>query len=264
MRGDLGALSARYHRAFNDRDFDVWREVFDEDVELLIDGMSFRGVDAAVAYGVGVGSVNQFPGLYIASERVVAESDDTIITEIGLVAGDPASGHSRQTGTACEICRVRDGRIVSVRSYYMPEPADRADAVRVSARAEAGLVAEEQAALRRGATLVARGGSQDEVFAAVTQETGWLLSADTTSLMRFEPDDTVTLVAAWSARHADLPIGSSRPVDEQLRTMRETGRPWRWGPAALPLTGPFVEEARALGIRTIVGVPIVVDGRMWG
>ena len=86
MRGDLGALSARYHRAFNDRDFDVWREVFDEDVELLIDGMSFRGVDAAVAYGVE--SVSQFPGLYIAVERIVAESGDTIVTEIDLVTGD--------------------------------------------------------------------------------------------------------------------------------------------------------------------------------
>jgi GAF domain-containing protein len=259
---DLGLLCARYHRAFNDRDFDVWREVFDEDVELFIDGVSFRGVDAAVAYGIG--SVSQFPGLYIASDCIVAESEDTIVTEIRLVNGDPASGYSRQQGTACEICRVRDGRIVSCRSYYMPEPAGRADAVRVPSRAEAAVVAEEQAALRRVATLIARGVSQDELFAAVNQEIAWLVGADTTSLMRFEPEDTVTLVAAWSARHAGLPIGSSRAVDKALRSMRETGRPWRWGPADLPLTGPFVEEARALGIRTSVGVPIVVDGRMWG
>ncbi len=38
---DLGALVGRYHLAFNDRDFDVWREVFDKDVELLIDGPPF-------------------------------------------------------------------------------------------------------------------------------------------------------------------------------------------------------------------------------
>ena len=53
MQPGLGALSARYHRAFNERDFEVWREVLDEDVELDVDGMTFRGVDAAVAYGVG-------------------------------------------------------------------------------------------------------------------------------------------------------------------------------------------------------------------
>jgi hypothetical protein len=58
---DLGTLPARYHQAFNDREFDVWREVFDENVELVVDGMTFRGVDAAVAYGIG--SVTQFPGL---------------------------------------------------------------------------------------------------------------------------------------------------------------------------------------------------------
>jgi signal transduction histidine kinase/ketosteroid isomerase-like protein len=259
---DLGTLLARYHRAFNDRDFDVWREVFDEDVELLVDGVPFRGVDAAVAYGAG--SVSQFPGLYIASERIVAESGDTIVSEIGLVTGDPAGGHGRQQGMACEICRVRDGRIVSCRSYYMPGPAGRADTVRVPIRAEAVVVAEEQAALRRVATLVARGVAQEELFAAVTEETRWLVNAGSTSLLRFEPDDTVTLVAAWNARHLDLPIGSSRPVDEDLRSMRETGRPWRRGPAELPPTGTFVEEARALGMRTFLGVPIVVEGRMWG
>jgi GAF domain-containing protein/ketosteroid isomerase-like protein len=259
---DLAALCARHRRAFNDRDFDVWRELFDDDVELLVDGMQLHGVDAAVGYGVA--SVSQFPELFIASERIVAESDDTIVSEIRLVNGDPAGEHSRGQGSVCEIFQVRDGRIVSIRSYHMPEPADRADGVRVPARGEAGVVAEEQAALRRVATLVAHGVSQEELFAVVTRETGRLVSADSTSLMRFEPDDTVTLVAAWSARHADLPIGSGRPVDEALRSIRATGRPWRWGPAELPPTGPFVEEARALGLRSFVGVPIVVDGGMWG
>jgi signal transduction histidine kinase len=146
----------------------------------------------------------------------------------------------------------------------MAEPADRTDAVVVPSRAEAAVVAEEQAALRRVATLVVRGVSQETLFAAVTQEIGWLVGADPTALMRFEPDDTVTMVAAWSVRDVDFPIGSSRPVDEELRSMRETGRPWRRAPADLPSSGPFVEEARALGIRTAVGVPIVVDGRVWG
>jgi GAF domain-containing protein len=151
---------------------------------------------------------------------------------------------------------------VSIHSYYMPQPGGRADTV--PSRAEAAVMAEEQAALRRVAMLVARGVAQDELFAAVTQEMGWLLAADTTSLVRFEPDDTIMLVAAWSARLAELPIGSSRPVDEVLRSMRETGRPWWRDPADLPLTGWFVEEARALGLHTFVGVPIMVEGRVWG
>jgi signal transduction histidine kinase/ketosteroid isomerase-like protein len=262
VRTDFEALIARHRRAFNERDFDIWRELFDEDVELLIDGVPFRGVDAAVGYGIA--SAKQLPGLVVGSQRIVAATDDTIVREAQLVTTDHTGGRPRPQGTVCEIYGVRDGRIVSVRSYYMPEPADRADAVRVPIRAEAAVVAEEQVALRRVATLVARGVAQDELFAAVTQETGWLVAADTTAMMRFEPDDTITLVAAWSARHADLPIGSRRPMDKELRSMRESGRPRRWGPADLPPTGPFTDEACGHGMRTFAGVPIMVDGRMWG
>jgi signal transduction histidine kinase len=159
---------------------------------------------------------------------------------------------------------VRDGRIVSARSYYMAESGVQEDAVRVPLRAEAAVVAEERTALRRVATLVARGVSQDRLFAAVTEEIGWLVAADATSLLRFESDDTVRLVAAWSAQPADLPVGASSPVDDVLRWMRETGRSWRRGAADLPSAGTFVEEARVLGLRTFVGVPVVVDGRVWG
>jgi signal transduction histidine kinase len=131
----------------------------------------------------------------------------------------------------------------------------------VPSRGEEWKVAEEQAALRRVATLVARGVSQDELFAAVNDEVGWLVGADPTSLMRFEADDTV---AAWSAGDASFPMGARRPLDDELRSMRDDGRALRFGPTELPHEGPFVAEARRLGIRSAVGVPIVVDGRVWG
>jgi signal transduction histidine kinase len=129
---------------------------------------------------------------------------------------------------------------------------------------QAARIAAEQAALRRVATLVARGVSQDDLFAAVNEEIARLVGADATSLMRFERGDAVTLVAAWSAGGASCPFGERRPVDAVLRSVRETGRAVRFGPAQLPTSGPFVEEARRLGIRTSVGVPIAVDGRVWG
>ena len=65
-------------------------------------------------------------------------------------------------------------------SYYAPEDADREDVVNVPSRSEGSKLAEEQAALRRVATLVARGVSQDELFAAVNEEVGWLVGADPT------------------------------------------------------------------------------------
>src|ERR1700754_294460 len=82
--------------------------------------------------------------------------------------------------------------------------------------------------------------------------------------MRFEPGDEVRLVAAWSAGEAAFPIGSSQRADEVLRSIRDTGRTWRWGPAELPASGPFVAEARRLGVRAAIGVPVVVEGRVWG
>ncbi|MCU1657250.1 MAG: putative GAF-sensor signal transduction histidine kinase [Pseudonocardiales bacterium] len=264
MRVDLGALAARYHRALNDRDFDVWRAVFDEDVVLVVDGVPFRGVEAAVAYGVG--SVSQFPGLYIASERLVAESGDTIVTEIDMVTGDFAGGQSRQQGTVCEIFRERDGRIVSCRSYYMPAPADRAEAVRVPIRAEASVVAEEQAALRRVATLVARAAAPEEVFAAVAAEVGRLLGCDITILNRYDPDRVATAVGVWSSTGAlPIPVGTpvhlgGRNVPTLVFQTRQSARIDDYAHA----TGPVADVAAAWGIRSAVGAPISVEGRLWG
>jgi hypothetical protein len=127
---------------------------------------------------------------------VVAESDDTIVTEIDLVNGDPAGGQLRQRATTWEIFRVREGRIVSCRSHYMPEPADGADAVRVPAHGEASVVAEEQAALRWVATLVARGIAQEELFVALAAEVGRLPGYDITFLNRYT---TLTARSRWSA-----------------------------------------------------------------
>ena len=259
---DLRSLVARLHESFNDRDLDAWSALFDEDVELVVDGAAFRGVDAARAYVTAV--FREFPGLRIHGARIVAECGDTIVVEHQILNGDPSLGPLRPQGSVCEIYRVRDGRVVAYRSYYAAERADREDVVNVPSRADATKMAEEQAALRRVATLVARGVSQDELFAAVIEEVGWLVSADPTSLLRFEADDTVTLVAAWSAAHAGLPIGARRPMDDELRSMRDDGRAVRRGPMELPLDGTFVEEARRLAIRSALGVPILVDGRVWG
>src|SRR6202022_4421932 len=63
-----------------------------------------------------------------------------------------------------------------------------------NAESRAGLarLAEQQAALRRGATLVARGVAPQEVFAAVVEEVGRLLPVEYTLLGRYEPDGTIT------------------------------------------------------------------------
>ena len=70
------------------------------------------------------------------------------------------------------------------------------------------VLAEEQAALRRVATLVARGAAPEEVFGAVAEEAGQLLPVDSASVCRYESDGTLTFVAQWGSVAPDFPVGS--------------------------------------------------------
>jgi signal transduction histidine kinase len=61
-----------------------------------------------------------------------------------------------------------------------------------------------------------------------------------------------------------LPVGERHPVDAALRSIRERVVPVRFGPAELSALGPFVPYARPGGSCASIGVPIVVDGHVWG
>src|SRR5712671_1737892 len=73
-------------------------------------------------------------------------------------------------------------------------------------------LADEQAALRRVATLVARGAPADELFAAVPEEAGQLLQAGQTTMIRYESDGTATIVASWRRTGEDVP-----PIGDRQR-----------------------------------------------
>jgi GAF domain-containing protein len=122
----------------------------------------------------------------------------------------------------------------------------------------------EQEALRRVAELAARGASYEELFAVVSQELAQLVGAYGAALLRFESDDTVTLVATWNAAGGPVPSGECEPVTTALRRLRDTTRPLRCGPLDVPLTGPFTSQIRRHGIRALVAVPVKVDARVWG
>ena len=77
------------------------------------------------------------------------------------------------------------------------------------ARREMAALADEQAALRRVATLVAAGRPQAEVLEAVTREVGELYGAHAVNLVRWEGvQDEVVVVAGWSD---GTRAGASRP-----------------------------------------------------
>ncbi|HTF48114.1 MAG TPA: GAF domain-containing sensor histidine kinase [Pseudonocardia sp.] len=133
-------------------------------------------------------------------------------------------------------------------------------------RGELGRLAEEQAALRRIATLVARGLPADEVFAAVTEEVGRLLHVSHATMTHYDPDGATRVVtAAWSSGHTAFPVGTR--VGHGGRNVNtlvfQTGRPARIDDYD-DADGPAAEAAREFGIRASVGVPISVEGRLWG
>jgi len=136
------------------------------------------------------------------------------------------------------------------------------------ARVELRGFAEEQAALRRVATLVARGLPPEEVFTAVTAEVGQMLGSDYSSLSRYDPDGrALTVLGMWSSTGSRLllPIGSRMELGGRNVTTQvfETGRPARLDDYA-HATGAIADLAQTVGTRSSVGVPISVDGRLWG
>jgi signal transduction histidine kinase len=123
----------------------------------------------------------------------------------------------------------------------------------------------EQAALRRVATLVARGVPPAQVLTAVTEEAGRLLHADRATMKRYGPDGTVSVVATWTRSGSAVPVGALEEVGGQdVHTMVfQTSRPARiddYGGAS----GLVAEVVREFGLRAAVGVPVSVDGQLWG
>jgi GAF domain-containing protein len=128
-----------------------------------------------------------------------------------------------------------------------------------------GSLADEQAALRRVATLVARGTPPEELFAAVVEQVAQLLPVEFAAMGRYDPDGMFTTVAAWSTGAPAFPVGGRwLPEGKNATTLvLETGRPARIDDF-VDASGPVGDTAREAGYRSAVGTPIIVEGHLWG
>jgi PAS domain S-box-containing protein len=126
-------------------------------------------------------------------------------------------------------------------------------------------LAEQEAALRRLATLVAEGAESPLVFAAVCEETGRLLGATSVNLAHFTADGFNLTMAGWSLRDVHVPTGSRLSLDgDSINTLvRDTAAPGRVD-SYDGARGDFATALRRLGIRSEVGAPVMVEGRVWG
>jgi PAS domain S-box-containing protein len=131
---------------------------------------------------------------------------------------------------------------------------------RRQAESELRRLAGEQAALRRVATLVARGVSPAEVFSAVAEEVERLLDAQATTIGRLESDGTMAIVASSGTASDELPVGTRVELESELTLTKVV----RTGRSARDDYGGASELVNRLGIRCSVAVPIIVEGSLWG
>jgi signal transduction histidine kinase/limonene-1,2-epoxide hydrolase len=256
----LRAIVDRTYEVFNAREFDAYRDVLDEDVELVMSGIAVRGLAAVTDFVAATARAR--PGLRIEPQRVFVEAGDLLVTEVRMI-DTTTGGSSEEAGmietSACGLYRAVGGRIAEWRVYLDPQAEDLSSAVLMA-------LAAEQAALRRVAELVARHGPSEQVFALVTEELSRLLGVDLmVRTVRFESDGTATILAAHGMPEDLIPPGTHtpRPGGGVLDQVFRTGRPGRVDDYA-QVTGPLSVALCDEGIRSAAAGPIVVDGRTWG
>jgi GAF domain-containing protein len=236
---------------------------------------------ASVAAGIRVGTRVPLDGqsviVHVLGEGRPSRIDDYSATEGSIAERARAIGLRAALG--CPI--VVGGRtwgVMAVASYEA-EPFSAETETRVAqfsdlvataianaqAHTEVERLADEQAGLRRVATLVAQGAAPHAVFDAVAAEMERLLGADGVTLSRYEPDAEVTVVAHRGSSASRVPPGTRvrHDGDNVTTAVRDTERPAR-KESYEGTRGAIAELVKDLGVRTSVGTPIVVDGRLWG
>jgi signal transduction histidine kinase len=213
---------------------------------------------------------------FVLRKRSATRMSSDSLREGGLVA-DHVRRCGLRSATASPI--EVEGQLwgVMIAGWATPEPpvdaesriAEFAHLVATSisnaqARAEVVRLAEEQAALRSVATLVAKGEAPSVIFTRVAEEIARISHVDNAFVYRFEADGTATVVATSGTADVRLPVGTNWSLegDSVVATVFRTGRPARMdgyrdatGPLAAAMPSPEFSS---------VGAPIVIGGRLWG
>ncbi|MGU3432270.1 ATP-binding protein [Actinomycetes bacterium M1A6_2h] len=127
-------------------------------------------------------------------------------------------------------------------------------------------LAQQQAALRRVATLVALRADPADVYPTAVAELALSLGAEHVSLVRFDPGSFCTVLAGWDDDTNSDPLMAGERLELGGRNIctevRSTGNPAVVDYA--DATGPIGARLRKRGLSLGVGVPIKVEGRTWG
>jgi PAS domain S-box-containing protein len=127
-------------------------------------------------------------------------------------------------------------------------------------------LADEQAALRRVATLVARESSPQQLFATVAEQVARVIDVPLVRLVRYESEGSAAeLVGGWSKNVDPLALGTHWQLDGPgvLADVWQGGRPARLDDYT-DVPGEAAAVVRRAGMRSAVATPITVEGRLWG
>jgi len=245
-------------------------------------GPEFVLVGASTATDPPIGARWRSTDFYV-STRVHRTGGSARVDAADLEGGGPEADTLRRQGFLYQVGSpiVVEGRLWGAMTTNSAEPlppdADQrldkftelvATAIaNAEARAEVERLADEQAALRRVATLVAEGASPSVVLDAVAAEMERALGADAAMVLRYEPDEEVIVVAGRVPNLHRLPLGTriSHEGEGVTSMVRRTGQPARIGDyrrARVPIAN--LADAVKWNVGSAVGAPIVVDGRLWG
>ncbi|GAY14082.1 ATP-binding protein [Mycobacterium sp. shizuoka-1] len=133
------------------------------------------------------------------------------------------------------------------------------------AAADAGALAGQQAALRRVATMVARGAAPDQLYPVAVTELARGLGVAHVNLLRFTGDGAVPVATYDVDPSRILPLGETVALDGDTvaGAIRRTGQPSRID-SYRDATGSTAARLRRHGLRCGVGAPILVNDTVWG
>ena len=216
----------------------------------------------------------------------------TTVYRTGRPARSDHTGHRNATGSVAESLRTMDfvstvaapivvegdlWGVMTVSDRREPLPPDTEERVarfselvataisNAEARRELQRFAAEQEALRKAAMLVTSGESPTGVFDAITTSASELFEVPFSSLIRVGPGETANMVAGCAACRVYVGRTWRIPRDDPgiVRTVLDSGRPSRIEDHSR-VYGAVGEAARALGVGSVVGAPVIVQGNIWG
>jgi PAS domain S-box-containing protein len=251
---------------------------FEDDVRATV----FAGVSKRIT--VPIGTRFEFQD-GMASVEVYRTHQSARVDRNDWSTGDGAlATTARRVGLVSSVASpiVVDGHLWGTMNLWStdgPLPPDTADRLEkftdlvataianAEAREALERLAEEQAALRRVATLAAQAAHPTEIFTAVSREVAQLFGTDAAYVGRFEPDGPAIVAMGVANWNPEITVGMRWELDDSMSTAEvlRTGRSARVDDADWSsVTAPIGALARRLGTSCAVSSPITVDGRLWG